>query len=236
VWYEGATVSAGNRHYLHADHQGSIVAATDAPGTTLNATDPNGEFIVLLANPFVRGAIGGALGAVAGAVVNAGAQYLRTGTVNIGDVLSAGAAAGAASAAIAANPALATNPAALSAIGTAAGVSGSVGGDIVNGRDINVANAAVAGLAGAVGVPGGAKVGDVVENAFGAAAGSVAGETFGAIGGEAAAGAINAAVPGVAGAVADGARAVGGAVQRGVEQLQNMNSAPLCSQEENGCR
>jgi RHS repeat-associated protein len=36
VWYEGATVSAGNRRYLHADHQGSIVAVTDASGTTLD--------------------------------------------------------------------------------------------------------------------------------------------------------------------------------------------------------
>ncbi|MBV6422921.1 MAG: hypothetical protein NAOJABEB_00708 [Steroidobacteraceae bacterium] len=33
VWYEGATVSAANRRYLHTDHQGSIVAVTDSAGT-----------------------------------------------------------------------------------------------------------------------------------------------------------------------------------------------------------
>ncbi len=32
VWYEGVSVSAGNRQYLHADHQGSIVAASNASG------------------------------------------------------------------------------------------------------------------------------------------------------------------------------------------------------------
>ncbi|MBV6416087.1 MAG: tRNA3(Ser)-specific nuclease WapA [Steroidobacteraceae bacterium] len=32
VWYEGAAVSAANRRYLHADHQGSIVAASGASG------------------------------------------------------------------------------------------------------------------------------------------------------------------------------------------------------------
>jgi RHS repeat-associated protein len=44
VWYEGATVSAGNRRYLHADHQGSIVAASNASGAMLqvNAYDPYG--------------------------------------------------------------------------------------------------------------------------------------------------------------------------------------------------
>jgi RHS repeat-associated protein len=44
VWYEGATVSAGNRRYLHADHQGSIVAATNAAGAMLqvNAYDAYG--------------------------------------------------------------------------------------------------------------------------------------------------------------------------------------------------
>ena len=36
VWYEGATVSAANRRYLHADHQGSIIATTNAAGTMLN--------------------------------------------------------------------------------------------------------------------------------------------------------------------------------------------------------
>ncbi len=32
VWYEGAAVSASTRRYLHADHQGSIVAASLASG------------------------------------------------------------------------------------------------------------------------------------------------------------------------------------------------------------
>ena len=36
VWYEGSTVSSVNRRYLHADHQGSIIATTNAAGTTLN--------------------------------------------------------------------------------------------------------------------------------------------------------------------------------------------------------
>ncbi len=35
VWYEGATVSAASRRYLHADHQGSIVALTGATGGTI---------------------------------------------------------------------------------------------------------------------------------------------------------------------------------------------------------
>lgn len=36
VWYEGATVSAANRRYLHADHQGSIIATTNAAGAKLD--------------------------------------------------------------------------------------------------------------------------------------------------------------------------------------------------------
>jgi len=35
VWYEGSTVSSANRRYLHADHQGSIVALTGATGGTI---------------------------------------------------------------------------------------------------------------------------------------------------------------------------------------------------------
>jgi RHS repeat-associated protein len=35
VWYEGSTVSPTTRRYLHADHQGSIVAASTAAGATL---------------------------------------------------------------------------------------------------------------------------------------------------------------------------------------------------------
>ncbi len=35
VWYEGSTVSSANRRYLHADHQGSIVALTGAAGGTI---------------------------------------------------------------------------------------------------------------------------------------------------------------------------------------------------------
>ncbi len=44
VWYEGATVSAANRRYLHADHQGSIVALTGATGGTIqkNVYDAHG--------------------------------------------------------------------------------------------------------------------------------------------------------------------------------------------------
>jgi RHS repeat-associated protein len=36
VWYEGATLSAANRRYLHADHQGSIIATSNAAGTKLD--------------------------------------------------------------------------------------------------------------------------------------------------------------------------------------------------------
>ena len=36
VWYEGSAVSAATRRYLHTDHQGSIIATTNAAGTTLN--------------------------------------------------------------------------------------------------------------------------------------------------------------------------------------------------------
>jgi RHS repeat-associated protein len=44
IWYEGSSVSSSTRRYLHANHQGSIVAATNASGTTLqvNAYDPYG--------------------------------------------------------------------------------------------------------------------------------------------------------------------------------------------------
>jgi RHS repeat-associated protein len=44
VWYEGSQVSAANRRYLHANHQGSIVAVTSASGNTLqvNRYDPYG--------------------------------------------------------------------------------------------------------------------------------------------------------------------------------------------------
>jgi RHS repeat-associated protein len=35
VWYEGATVSSATRRYLHANHQGSIVATTNAAGAKL---------------------------------------------------------------------------------------------------------------------------------------------------------------------------------------------------------
>jgi RHS repeat-associated protein len=44
VWYEGATVSAGNPRYLHANHQGSIVALTNSSGAMLqvNAYDAYG--------------------------------------------------------------------------------------------------------------------------------------------------------------------------------------------------
>ena len=36
VWYEGSTVSSATRCYLHADHQGSIVATSNAAGTKLD--------------------------------------------------------------------------------------------------------------------------------------------------------------------------------------------------------
>ena len=44
VWYEGAAVGAASRRYLHADHQGSVVAIADAAGTVLgvNRYDPYG--------------------------------------------------------------------------------------------------------------------------------------------------------------------------------------------------
>jgi RHS repeat-associated protein len=44
VWYEGAWVYPASRRYLHADHQGSIVALTSMSGTTLqvNAYDAYG--------------------------------------------------------------------------------------------------------------------------------------------------------------------------------------------------
>jgi RHS repeat-associated protein len=44
VWYEGLQVSAANRRYMHANHQGSIVAVTGASGNTLevNAYSPYG--------------------------------------------------------------------------------------------------------------------------------------------------------------------------------------------------
>jgi len=36
VWYEGSTVSAAARRYLHADHQGSIIATSSSNGTRLD--------------------------------------------------------------------------------------------------------------------------------------------------------------------------------------------------------
>ncbi len=35
VWYEGSTVSSSNRRYLHANHQGSIIATSNASGAKL---------------------------------------------------------------------------------------------------------------------------------------------------------------------------------------------------------
>lgn len=44
IWYEGAAVSSASRRYLHADHQGSIVATSNASGAklTIHAYDPYG--------------------------------------------------------------------------------------------------------------------------------------------------------------------------------------------------
>jgi RHS repeat-associated protein len=44
VWYEGAAVGQSNRRYLHANHEGSIIAVTDGNGGTLaiNRYDPFG--------------------------------------------------------------------------------------------------------------------------------------------------------------------------------------------------
>jgi RHS repeat-associated protein len=44
IWYNGATMDAGTRRYLHADQQGSIVAVSDASGNaiTLNSYDEYG--------------------------------------------------------------------------------------------------------------------------------------------------------------------------------------------------
>ncbi len=36
VWYEGASVSSASRRYLHADHQGSIIATSNASGARLD--------------------------------------------------------------------------------------------------------------------------------------------------------------------------------------------------------
>jgi RHS repeat-associated protein len=36
VWYEGATVSSANRRYLHANHQGSIIATSNAAGAKID--------------------------------------------------------------------------------------------------------------------------------------------------------------------------------------------------------
>jgi RHS repeat-associated protein len=36
VWYEGASVSSATRRYLHADHQGSIIATSNAAGAKLD--------------------------------------------------------------------------------------------------------------------------------------------------------------------------------------------------------
>ena len=44
VWYEGSTVTAATRRYLHADHEGSVIAATDSNGNKIvvNTFDPYG--------------------------------------------------------------------------------------------------------------------------------------------------------------------------------------------------
>jgi hypothetical protein len=44
VWYEGATVSDATRRYLHADHQGSIIAWSDAAGSTSGNTYTYGPY------------------------------------------------------------------------------------------------------------------------------------------------------------------------------------------------
>jgi RHS repeat-associated protein len=35
VWYEGSAVGAANRRYMHVDHQGSVMAATDSAGNAI---------------------------------------------------------------------------------------------------------------------------------------------------------------------------------------------------------
>jgi RHS repeat-associated protein len=148
----------------------------------VNHIDPDGEAIVALANPWVRGAIGGAVGAVAGTVVNAAVQYATTGEVNVRDALAAGGASGALGAAIAVNPLLAKNLVTLSSISGTAGGAGSVAGDVANGRDIDMGRAAASTVGGAFGGPigshfGRGPMGDVLSAVVGesVAAGTLAG-------------------------------------------------------------
>lgn len=150
----------------------------------VNNIDPNGEFIVALANPFVRGAIGFAAGAIVGAGVNAVAQVASNGGFNnfsVGSALGAGAATGAVAAAVAVNPALATQPGALAAGGAVAAGAGSVAGDAIDNKPINAGKAVAAAAGGGLGTPVGAALAKgVIGDAAGAAVGeaSAAGVTM----------------------------------------------------------
>ena len=140
----------------------------------INHTDPDGELGIFGAF------VGGAVGFIAGSAVNAAVQFAANGSVDVSDAIIAGAAAGGAGAAIGFNPALAANPTAIAAIAGVANISGSIVSDVANQVPVDPGKAAIAGVAGVIAGPLGAKAGDAFENALGASASSVLGETLGA--------------------------------------------------------
>lgn len=157
----------------------------------LNHTDPTGEvgnFVAQCgANVACRATALGAVGFTVGYAVNAGMQFVTTGSVNRTDALAAATAAGAVSAAVAANPSLATNSKGLAALGATANMAATAVADSANGRPQSAVKLFVAGVAGAISTPTGTSAGDMAENALGAAPGSLFGEVVGASSSEAAA-------------------------------------------------
>jgi RHS repeat-associated protein len=197
--------------------------------------DPTGEVAVVVAcaaSPACRGSAAGAGGFVVGTLVNAAAQKITTGEVNWGDALTAGAAAGAVAATLAVNPAgIAEKAAWISAVGGTAGAAGSVGGDLVNDREVDVPKATVATVASAVAAPFGAGVGNAAENVLGAPASSIVGEIAGATAGEITGQTLSVVAPEVAesirdagGATAEGTRGVARDVQQGHQPLHDRGS------------
>jgi RHS repeat-associated protein len=181
-----------------------------AAGDPINGTDPTGNACVNC----VSGAVAGTVGFVVRTLVNAGAQLLDKGSVNVPDALTAGATAGVASTIIGFNPSAASNPAVVAGISGVVNVAGSVTEDVVEGKDVDIGKAGTAGVAGAIGGPIGAKVGAELGKRIGRAAGETSGEVLGAAAGEGASAGLSIA---------------GNAMSRGLDAISEAASAVTAS-------
>ena len=151
--------------------------------------DPDGNAAQIVArcaaNTGCRATTAGVVGFGAGYAVNALVQLKNNGTVNQLDAVAAGTGAAAVSAAVAAKPSLLTKKKELAAISAGATAAVLSAADAANGRKQDLGNLAVNSIASTLGVRGGIKFGDAVENLLGAKASSILGEVFGAGYGEA---------------------------------------------------